>query len=72
MIPQLGKFLIIVGMVISGLGLLLMLSGKVPWLGRLPGDFYFKGKDFSFYFPLATSLLISIFLTLIFWLIGRK
>lgn len=72
LIPQLGKFLIIVGMVISGLGLLLMLSGKVPWLGRLPGDFYFKGKDFSFYFPLATSLLISIFLTLIFWLIGRK
>ena len=53
-------------------GLILLFSGKAPWLGRLPGDFYFKGKNFSFYFPLATSLLISIILTLIFWLIGRK
>jgi len=70
--PQLGKFLVLVGIVITVLGLVLLVSGKMPWLGRLPGDFYFKGKHVSFYFPLATSLLISLILTLIFWLIGRK
>ncbi len=72
LLPQLGKFLILVGIVITVLGLVLLVSGKMPWLGRLPGDFYFKGKHVSFYFPLATSLLISFILTLIFWLIGRK
>ncbi|MCU0581096.1 MAG: DUF2905 domain-containing protein [Syntrophales bacterium] len=72
LLPQLGKFLILVGIVITVLGLVLLVSGKTPWLGRLPGDFYFKGKHVSFYFPLATSLLISLILTLIFWLIGRK
>ncbi len=72
LLPQLGKFLILVGIVITFLGLVLLVSGKTPWLGRLPGDFYFKGKHVSFYFPLATSLLISLILTLIFWLIGRK
>jgi len=72
LLPQLGKFLILVGIVITVLGLVLLVSGKMPWLGRLPGDFYFKGKHVSFYFPLATSLLLSLILTLIFWLIGRK
>ncbi len=72
LLPQLGKFLILVGIVITVLGLVMLVSGKMPWLGRLPGDFYFKGKHVSFYFPLATSLLISLILTLIFWLIGRK
>ncbi|MBN1547400.1 MAG: DUF2905 domain-containing protein [Syntrophaceae bacterium] len=64
--------MILFGIVIIVIGVMLMLSGKMPWLGRLPGDFYFKGKNVSFYFPLATSLLISIILTLIFWLLGRK
>ncbi len=71
-LPHLGKFLVLVGIVITAVGFILLLSGKVPWLGRLPGDFYFKGKHVSFYFPLATCLLISIVLTLIFCLIRRK
>lgn len=71
-IPPLGKFLIVVGIIITVLGMVLLLSGKVPWLGRLPGDLYFKGKNVSFYFPLATSLLISVVLTLSLWLIDRK
>lgn len=71
-LPHLGKFLVLVGIVITVVGFILLLSGKVPWLGRLPGDFYFKGKHVSFYFPLATCLLISIVLTLIFCLIRRK
>ncbi len=72
LMAQLGKFLILAGLVLAVLGIFLMLSGKVPWLGRLPGDFYFRGKNVSFYFPLTTSLLISVALTLLFWLIGKK
>jgi len=71
-LPQLGKLLIVIGGIIAVLGVILLFSGKVPWFGRLPGDFYFRGKHVSFYFPLATSLLISIILTIILWLIGRK
>lgn len=69
---QLGKILIVLGVVIAGVGLLFTLGGKIPWIGRLPGDIYIKRKNFTFYFPLATSLLISIILTLIFMLFRRK
>jgi hypothetical protein len=72
--PGLGKILLIVGLVVAGLGLLLMLGGKGPlsWIGRLPGDFYFKSERISFYFPLATGLIISIVLTLILWFVNRR
>ncbi|MDO9462264.1 MAG: DUF2905 domain-containing protein [Deltaproteobacteria bacterium] len=69
---QLGKILIVLGLVIAGVGLLFTLGGKIPWIGRLPGDIYIRRKNFTFYFPLATSLLISIILTLIFMLFRRK
>ncbi len=69
---QFGKTLIIIGAVVMGLGALLLLSGKLPWIGRLPGDIIVQKKNFSFYFPIATSIILSILLTLIFWLIGRK
>jgi len=67
-----GKLLIIIGLVIAGLGFLILLGGKIPWLGKLPGDFYFKGKNFTFYFPLATSIIISVILTIILMFINRK
>jgi hypothetical protein len=67
-----GKILIIIGLVIAGIGGLILLGGKIPWIGRLPGDFYYKGNNFSFYFPLATSIIISIILTIILMFIGRK
>jgi len=67
-----GKILIIIGLVIAIVGVLIVMGGKVPWIGRLPGDFTFRGERFTFYFPLATSILISVVLTLIFWFIGRK
>ena len=57
-----GKVLVFVGLGIAGLGLLVMLG--LP-LGRLPGDFYVRRGNFSFYFPLATSIILSIVLTLI-------
>ena len=56
-----GKTLILIGLGIAGLGLLVMLG--VP-LGRLPGDFYVRRGNFNFYFPLATSIIVSILLTL--------
>lgn len=71
-ISDLGRFLIIAGIVIIILGIILMLSGKVTWLGRLPGDIIIQRKNFTFYFPLATSILISLILTLIFWILGRR
>jgi hypothetical protein len=61
-------------MIILG-GIVLLLgnvSGKVPWIGRLPGDIYIQRENWSFYFPLATSILLSIILTLIFSLFGRR
>jgi hypothetical protein len=67
-----GKAIIIIGLIVVGVGVLFLLSTKFPWIGRLPGDFYLKGKNFSFYFPLATSLLFSVILTAIFWLINRR
>ena len=51
---------------------MLVLAGRVPWLGRLPGDIHIQRGGWTFYFPLATSLLLSVALTLIFYLIGRR
>jgi hypothetical protein len=56
-----GRTLVLIGLGIAGLGLLVMLG--VP-LGRLPGDFYVRRGNFSFYFPLATSIVVSILFTL--------
>ncbi|WP_367359846.1 DUF2905 domain-containing protein [Syntrophus buswellii] len=64
--------MILFGLILTAVGFLLLLAGKTPWLGRLPGDFYFRGKQVSFYFPLTTSLLVSLILTLILWLISRR
>lgn len=71
-IQYIARFLIITGFVIIILGALLLLSGKIPWIGKLPGDFVIQRKNFIFYFPLATSILLSLLLTLIFWILGRK
>jgi hypothetical protein len=61
-------------MVLLGVVLLVAgnLSGKVPWLGRLPGDIHIERGSWSFYFPLATCLVLSLVLTLLFSLFGRR
>ena len=64
-----GKTLVLIGLGIAGLGLLVMLG--VPF-GRLPGDFQVRRGNFSFYFPLATSIIVSILLTLIVTFLGRR
>ena len=67
-----GKILLITGLIIAGIGCFILFAGKIPWIGRLPGDFYYKGKNFTCYFPLATSIVISIIITVILMFIGRK
>lgn len=69
---HLGRLLIIFGGVIVAAGVLMMLAGKLPWVGRLPGDIVLHRKNFTFYFPLATSILISLLLTLLFWILGKR
>jgi len=69
---QLGKLLVVVGIVLVGLGLLLMAGGRLSFfgLGRLPGDIAYKGKNVSFYFPIVSSVIVSVVLTLILGLIS--
>ncbi|HLE08570.1 MAG TPA: DUF2905 domain-containing protein [Thermodesulfobacteriota bacterium] len=67
-----GKFLIIIGLIIVIIGLILTFGPKIPYIGRLPGDIYYKKDNFVFYFPLATSILVSIILSLIFYLFFRR
>jgi len=62
-VSEFGKLLLIIGGVIFLLGLLLSFSGKIPYLGQLPGDILVKKKNFSFYFPLTTGIILSIVLT---------
>ena len=64
-----GKALIVVGLVIAAVGVVISLG--LP-LGRLPGDFTYRRDSFSFYFPLTTSILVSIVLTLVAWFLGRR
>lgn len=66
-----GRLLILIGLVIAAVGFLLVVSGAVPWLGRLPGDLAYEGKRFRFYFPLATSLVVSVLFSLLLYLFRR-
>ena len=67
----LGKFLILLGVFIILIGLLLMVGDKIPWVGKLPGDIVIKKEKFTFYFPLATCILISLLITLFFALFRK-
>ena len=67
-----GKLLFLMGLVLALVGILIIYMGKTPWIGRLPGDILIQRKSFIFYFPLTTGILISILLTFILWLLGRK
>lgn len=60
-----GKTLLFAGVAVALLGLLLLLGPKIPFVGRLPGDFLFRRGDAAFYFPLATSIIASILLTVL-------
>ena len=68
----LGRLLIAAGIILVVVGVLVILGQRLPVrFGRLPGDIEMRGKNFVFYFPLATCLIVSAILTLIFWLLRR-
>jgi Protein of unknown function (DUF2905) len=74
MLPQMGKILIVIGAVFLLVGLLLTFASHLSFwrIGRLPGDIYIKKDNFTFYFPLTTSIVVSLILTLIFTLFSRR
>ena len=68
---ELGKMLIVFGVIMAAVGLIMLVASDIPWLGKLPGDITYRGKRFTFYFPLASSILISVILSLILYLFRR-
>jgi hypothetical protein len=70
-----GKLLLVLGCILVLVGLALIFGPKIPYLGKLPGDIHVKKQNFEFYFPVATSIVVSVLLTLAFWVIsyfGKK
>jgi len=68
---DIAKIIILLGVFLVVIGVILLFIGKVPFLGKLPGDVLIKKEHFTFYFPLATSIIISILISLILYLIGK-
>jgi Protein of unknown function (DUF2905) len=69
---ELGRALVVIGSVIVVVGLVLVFSDRIPFLGRLPGDIIVKKRNFTLYFPIATGLLLSLVLTLLLSLWARR
>jgi len=69
---EIGKTLIIFGLILIGVGVLLTFFNKIPFLGKLPGDILIQKRNFTFYFPFMTSILISVVLSLLFWLWSHR
>ncbi len=74
MLPQFGKLFITIGIVLVVVGVLLLFSDRLSFLriGRLPGDVVYRRGNFTFYFPIVTSIAISLILTLLFYVFGRR
>ncbi len=70
--PGVGKALIVIGIIVLIIGILVAYGPKIPFLGKLPGDIYVKRDNFVFYFPLATSIIVSIILSLVIYLFTRR
>ena len=69
---DLGRTLILLGAILLAVGVVLILAGKVNLpIGRLPGDIVVRGKNTTFYFPLMTSILLSVILSLVLWFVNR-
>jgi uncharacterized protein HemY len=69
--PSLGRNLIMIGLLLVAVGVVVSLAPRIPWLGKLPGDIFIRREQFSLYMPLTTSLLVSLALSLLFWLLRR-
>ena len=68
----LGRVLVVAGLLLVALGLAVWLAGRFTPLGRLPGDIVYRRGNFTFYFPVVTSILLSLLLTLVMWLFSRR
>ena len=71
-IESIGRSLILFGIILIVIGAIFVVFGKIPWFGRLPGDIIIRKENFTFYFPVATMILLSLFLTVLFNVIGRR
>jgi hypothetical protein len=69
---EIGRVLLVFGLILAAIGLVLLFADKIPFLGRLPGDILIKRKNFTIYVPLATMILLSVVLTVIFNVIYRR
>ena len=69
--PEIGRVLLVVGAVLLVLGLVLTFAGRLPFVGRLPGDIVYRRGNFTFYFPVVTSIVLSVLLTAVLWLFRR-
>jgi hypothetical protein len=68
---EIGRILLVVGGVLLVLGLVLTFAGRLPFLGRMPGDLVYRRGNFTLYFPIVTSIVLSLLLTAILWLFRR-
>ena len=69
---DLGKILILIGILLVVLGFVLIVGNKLPFIGKLPGDIALERKNYSFYFPVTTCIIISIVLSFILWLFSKR
>ena len=69
---DLGRLFILLGAVLLLVGRMLLFADRIPWLGRLPGDIVLRRKGFTLYVPIATSILLSLLLTLVFYVLRRR
>lgn len=67
-----GRMLIVIGAVLIAAGTLFVIAGKLPWLGRLPGDILIRKGQTTFFFPITTSLIVSIVLSLLLFVVSRR
>jgi len=69
---DLGRSIITIGIVLVIVGFLVMVAGKIPGMGKLPGDIFIKKENFSFYFPITTCILLSILFSVFMYFFGKK
>ena len=69
---EFGKILIFIGILLAILGIVFIFGNKIPFVGKLPGDIVIERKNYSFFFPVATCIIISVVMSFILWLFSNK
>ena len=69
---DLGRSIIVIGAILIIIGILMTMAGKIPGIGKLPGDIFIKKENFSFYFPITTCILLSIIVSAVMYFFGKK